>query len=605
MRSINLKYKILTGVVAIVVLNGLAAIILIPATLSDKIEKEFQKTAVYLTKDTAADSINPILNEQFLDLNLLLLSHKEAMEDMEYIYIVNEYNEVIAHTFADQFPADLLEVNIVGFDQEYSVQHLKTERGLLLDIAVPIWKGSMGVIHVGMSEEPISKSIKSITRLIIWIIMVFLVIGGGIALLLARMMTMPVYELKKGADAIGSGDLEHKVKVGTKDEIGQLADSFNTMTANLRTAKEKLEESNERFRIELLERAKVEAALLDEKQRLEEVTGYANCGLFLLDDKLRVTYANRVAESWFGPLDQIKGTCCWELFKHQDSENECSGRKVLNTGETSRSETYMEMNSGEKKYFYEVASPVKNKKGDIFQINIVVMDITGRKMMEDRIRASLDEKEVLLREIHHRVKNNFQLITSLFSIQAQYVQDERLQEVFKDIGNRISSMSMVHEKLYQSGDLSNVDSVDFIKSLTIGMLHSYSDAPGVSLETDIEPVKLSVDSAIPCGLVISELVSNSFKHAFPKKAEGVIRVYLNMIRPSEGDEYDCELRVSDNGIGIPEDVINKKSESMGLNLVTILVERQLLGKMEISRDNGTEFKIKFNLRRKIKNKKKP
>ena len=220
-----------------------------------------------------------------------------------------------------------------------------------------------------------------------------------------------------------------------------------------------------------------------------------------------------------------------------------------------------------------------------------IRDITERKRIEEQMRASLREKEVLLREIHHRVKNNLQVINSLLRLQSRQIEDRRHVEAFRDCQNRIRSMALIHEALYQSEDLANIRFRDYIKSLTTHLFRSYGVSAGkIRLKIEADSLLLGIDLAIPCGLVINELVSNALKHAFPDRREGEIKISLRSF-----DENQIRLVVSDDGIGVPEDVTTRQAGSLGLHLVTILVEDQLHGEMELDRANGTEFRITFGM----------
>ncbi len=207
----------------------------------------------------------------------------------------------------------------------------------------------------------------------------------------------------------------------------------------------------------------------------------------------------------------------------------------------------------------------------------------------EQIKASLKEKEVLLREIHHRVKNNMQLLISLLRLQADKIEDKKYADMFKEGENRISSMSLIHEKLYQTQDFANINFGEHIKSLVDGLFVSHgADTNKVSLNIDIKDVSIDLENAIPCGLIINELVSNSLKYAFPQEREGEISIAL---RPFNEDEI--ELTVSDDGVGISEDLDIEKTDTMGLTLVKVLAEHQLDGKIDLDRTGGTQFNIKF------------
>lgn len=212
-----------------------------------------------------------------------------------------------------------------------------------------------------------------------------------------------------------------------------------------------------------------------------------------------------------------------------------------------------------------------------------------RKKTEEQIKASLKEKEVLLREIHHRVKNNLQVISSLLKLQSQYIEDKHYVDILKESQNRIKSMSLIHEMLYQSKHLSKINFKEYIRTLANYLLRSCWDSPRkIALKIDSENVYLPVDNAIPCGLIINELVSNSLKHAYPDGKEGEIKIALHSV-----NEGDIELVVSDDGVGIPEDLDIRNTKSLGLHLVTILAEDQLHGEIKLDRKKGTEFQIKL------------
>jgi len=215
------------------------------------------------------------------------------------------------------------------------------------------------------------------------------------------------------------------------------------------------------------------------------------------------------------------------------------------------------------------------------------------KRAEETIKASLREKEVLLKEIHHRVKNNLQIISSLLSLQSQYIKDKHVLEMFKDSQDRIRSMALIHEKLYGSRDLTRIDFAEYIKGLTKGLYRSYGVDPGrIGLNIKVENVSLRVDLAVPCGLIINELVSNALKYAFPPSWRGKGQIDISL-SPTETNEI--ELVVQDNGIGMPEDLDIRQTESLGLRLVTILVEDQLDGRISLDTKKGTKFVMRMSL----------
>ncbi len=231
---------------------------------------------------------------------------------------------------------------------------------------------------------------------------------------------------------------------------------------------------------------------------------------------------------------------------------------------------------------------LRDRQGQPVEIIGSVVDITDRKWAEEQIHASLEEKEVLLKEIHHRVKNNLQVISSLLKLQAGYIRDERILEVFKESQNRVRAMALIHEKLYQSDDLAKTNFAEYIRSLASDLFRSYSvNSRVIKLNLNVEDVRLSIDTAIPCGLIINELISNSLKYAFSAGQAGEINIHLL----SEAE--DCyTLIVQDNGSGFPTELNFRNTKSLGLQLVCSLT-KQLHGTINLDCDRGVEFKITF------------
>jgi PAS domain S-box-containing protein len=215
-------------------------------------------------------------------------------------------------------------------------------------------------------------------------------------------------------------------------------------------------------------------------------------------------------------------------------------------------------------------------------------DVTERKRAEEKIRASLREKEVLLKEVHHRVKNNLQIISSLLYLQAKRTEHPGAVSALRESRARIKSMALIHERLYASPDLASVDMGNYTRSLVSDLRHSHMAEDGlVRLTLNIDDIPLGITEAIPCGLIINELVSNALKHAFPKGRQGEILIQL-----FRTDANQVTLTVSDNGIGFPEQMDFRKSPSLGLTLINSLVE-QLGGTIELDRRGGTTFTITF------------
>lgn len=216
-------------------------------------------------------------------------------------------------------------------------------------------------------------------------------------------------------------------------------------------------------------------------------------------------------------------------------------------------------------------------------------EIEERKRMERQMESSLREKEVLLKEVHHRVKNNMQIINSMLNLQMSGETRKEVIMAFRESQNRIISMALVHEKLYQSADLAHIDFAEYVGSIVAYLRRSYTQDRGVAVEIDFPSIFASIDGAIPCGLIINELVSNSLKYAFREKADGGIRLSFTC----SGDV--CVLSVGDDGIGLPPGLDFRNTGSLGLQLVNTLVD-QIEGTIDLADGPGTTFVIRFRTR---------
>lgn len=227
-------------------------------------------------------------------------------------------------------------------------------------------------------------------------------------------------------------------------------------------------------------------------------------------------------------------------------------------------------------------------QGEKVRILGVLRDITERKEAEEQLKNALRKNEILLREIHHRVKNNMQIISSLLRLQARNIKNKKLHEAFKSCQNRIRSMALIHEKFYRSEDLTRIELDKYIQDLTLHLFHTYGKVPNIiRLITEMENVHIEINRAISLGLIINEIVSNSLRHAFPDGEKGEIRIKLRKTINSK-----FELVISDNGVGIPEDIDFSNTKSLGIQLVNDLV-RQIDGHMDLKRERGTSFQITF------------
>jgi two-component sensor histidine kinase/PAS domain-containing protein len=225
--------------------------------------------------------------------------------------------------------------------------------------------------------------------------------------------------------------------------------------------------------------------------------------------------------------------------------------------------------------------------GELRKILLVDADITSTKRMQEQIQRSLREKDVLLKEIHHRVKNNLQIIISLLNLQSGYIKDEATLKAVKDGQLRVRSMALVHEKFYQAEELLEINFGDYISKLCQYLYQAYGDRTNrVKVELNVDPVSLDMDTAMPCGLLVNEIVSNCYKYAFPDGHSGVISIDFHRL------DGAVQLKIQDDGIGFPAGFDPLTAESLGMQLIQALTS-QLDGNLEVERKVGTGFIVTF------------
>ncbi len=261
--------------------------------------------------------------------------------------------------------------------------------------------------------------------------------------------------------------------------------------------------------------------------------------------------------------------------------------KYISKNNTWLGEVLQTSKDGKKINVLSSTSTLRDQKGTITGYVSVNRDITERKLHEEKLKTSLKEKEILLKEIHHRVKNNLQVISSLLKMQTAYIKDPLALDYFKISSQRVKSMALIHEQLYRSADLSKIDFENYIKKLSTHLYQTYGvSSSKVRFAVKVHDIMLEIDTAIPCGLLVNELISNSLKHGFPENKIGKIEVEMEKI----GNKY--VLKVSDTGKGFPKNIDFQNTETLGMQLVNTLIE-QIEGTVELKNNNGTEFTITF------------
>jgi len=342
---------------------------------------------------------------------------------------------------------------------------------------------------------------------------------------------------------------------------------------------------------DITERKQIQKVLRESEDRYRTIFENTGTVMVIIEEDKTISLANAEFERLSGySRKEIEGKKkLTEFIVAEDLE------KIKDYHEQRR----VDPTSAPKRYEFRFIDRKVNIRDILLSIDVIpgtkisvasLLDITERKKAEEKIKASLKEKDVMLREIHHRVKNNMQIVSSLLRLQSAKAEGKKTQEIFRKCQNRIRTMSIIHEKLYQSKDLAKINYAQYIDRLAVHIFQSYGvDSNLVALKTDLEEVFLDLNRAIPCGLIINELLSNSVKHAFPEGKKGEILVKLHSDKKGT-----ITLVVSDNGIGFPDDIDFQKAQSLGLQMVNDLT-RQIGGTIKLDRTGGTAFKVKFSV----------
>ena len=275
----------------------------------------------------------------------------------------------------------------------------------------------------------------------------------------------------------------------------------------------------------------------------------------------------------------------------RDAVNEAVNRALADPAERYSIDHRIVQPRGQIRLVHEQGEVTFNDNAEPIRMVGTVQDITETRMVEDALRARLAEKELLLQEIHHRVKNNLQIVSSLLHLQERRIPDVQGRQAFAESRYRINAMALVHESLYQAEDLSRIDFKSYLRDLTRSLTDSLSvPSRHIRFTTESEGIDLGIDAAIPCGLLLNELITNALQHAFVGRESGEIHISLRRLAPADSRIL---LEVRDDGVGMPEDLDLETADSLGLRLVTNLT-RQLGGKLELSRTGGTCFRAVFD-----------
>jgi PAS domain S-box-containing protein len=392
----------------------------------------------------------------------------------------------------------------------------------------------------------------------------------------------PLMHLTSVAKRQWEGDLSARVELLPQDEFGQLGRTFNLLS-------ETLDHTLKNQEATIAERT---AQLKESEQRFRDLAELLPIIIIEADPEMNLLYINQYAYDLFGySREEIEfGINCFDFIIPEDRKRAAENAAKRFSGQDIRMAEYTAVKKdGERFPVIFDSTPIK-RNDQIIGLRGFIIDITERKNIENKIKNDLMEKKVLLQEIHHRVKNNLTVINSLVSLQADKITDtQHAISSFKEIRDRIFTMALVHENLYSSVNLSHIDIKSYIEDLSNELMSLYGDTHRLALSFEITEISLPIDKAVPCGLILNELITNALKHAFDDRANGKIKIRFT---PDEDNYYT--LSVSDNGKGIPDKDAVLRKETLGLTIVQTLSD-QINGKLEMKSENGVTVTVTFPL----------
>ena len=438
-----------------------------------------------------------------------------------------------------------------------------------------------------------------------------------IVFLSVKYLVMPLRTLAVATKRVAGGDLSVRCPVTTRDETGVLAGSFNSMVERLELAHERqqqyadsLENEVELRNQELVDKKNelettidllnqevergqiISEALRNSQQQYYETLEANKAGIFIITDGL-FDYVNQsLADLMHSSPQELVGLSPLGFVSEEDRTLVAENMERRLRGIEIPPYRVKCVGVDGKTFYGEVWAKVttwQNRTamvGTITDVSNIQQNEEKLRLQDIQLRKSLEEKEILLKEIYHRTKNNMLVIISMLELQVQDIDDQRILAIFKDTEQRIRAMALVHEKLYQSEDLSEIDLGSYLEEVVNSLAVNMVEAGKLNVDINFEALPISIDYVIPLGLVVNEIVTNSLKHAFPGATTGTISLQLY-----SNQDKKIRLEISDDGVGLPGNVAIHQSSSFGMQLINSLVTLQLRGAISVERKGGTAFLI--------------
>jgi len=447
------------------------------------------------------------------------------------------------------------------------------ERQAAFESLVQLTLVPLAYAYLSQAEEDLGDETRAVleataatTKVALWTSGVAVVVALVLGFLVWRSIHLPIRELHDAAVLLGQGHLDTRTRVDSRDELGVLGNAFNKMASELATTTVSMES-------------------------LESVFDSMAAALIVFDPEGNIVNVNRATTMLVGrPREELVGQSFDVMCRFSAGESVRPGPSARDPSglPAMRIETVEKVFVRKDGSEFPVSlsgAELRSGGGPLQGYVCVALDLTEQKRIQARLRESLSEKEMLLREVHHRVKNNMQVISSLLAMQSTEG-DPEVEKKLEESQNRIRSIALIHEQLYRSSELANIDVRTYLDVLTNQLLQSFGKSGDVHLELAVDPIELDIDQSMACGLIVNELITNALKYAYPNGKGGTIR--LSLVEHENGERV---LTVADDGPGLPAERTRGKP-TLGMSLIATLA-RQLRGRVETDGSKGTVVRVFF------------
>jgi PAS domain S-box-containing protein len=444
------------------------------------------------------------------------------------------------------------------------------------------------IIVTVVPESDFMEKISANNRITILLIIGAIIISIIIGIFTSRWIANPVHRLNNAVHDLTRGVWPEQSGDTRVVEIDDLKRSFFQMSSQLKMLVENLTS-------EIRERKLTETALRESEEKYRELIHYSNSIILRMNNKGIITYINDYALNFFGySSDEILwksviGTIVPGIDQSGRNLDEMIKCIIVNPELYERNENENMRKDGSSVWVVWSNRGIADENGDCVEILCIGTDISERRLAEIEIKKLLDEKEILLHEVHHRIKNNMNTIAGLLYLQSESIENDLASSALKEAHSRVLSMMLIYDKLFRSNDFNNISTVAYLPDLITGIMQTFPNFSHIQIKTEIDDCVMGTNALVPVGIIINELVTNAYKYAFTGVDKGIINISF---LKKGGNLF--EIVVKDNGKGLPESIVLGESSGFGLNLVYLLTQ-QMRGTAEVIRGEGSEFRIKFSV----------